>query len=180
MLRVMHALALGAIGAGLAHIAILLMLPTFSDNTVWSRMVAATDLYEPARLDQLGSSTATVDDADPLFQVVACRFDLADGLVRFQANGQVLFWSASIYDRAGQNIYSFNDRSSPDSSLDFVVLTPTQMTEVRKGVPDELQQSNFVETDTTAGIAVIRAFAPDETWAPTVRSFLDSLSCQPV
>ena len=50
------------------------------------------------------------------------------------------FWSVSVYDRSGQNIYSFNDRTPPDGNLDFVVLTPAQMIELRKDLPDGIRE----------------------------------------
>ena len=96
-----------------------------------------------------------------------------------QAAGAVPYWSASVYDRAGKNLYSFNDRSARDKALDIVVLTPAQMLEVRKEVPEELGQSVFVESSEEEGVTVIRAFIPDESWGPSVDAFLDSLRCQP-
>lgn len=180
MLRLLHALVLGLVGAGMVHIAVLLLLPSFSGDNVWSRITAATDPYEPVRLDRPGVAGLSVSNPDPLFRIVGCRFDLADGIARIRANGKVPYWSVSIYDRTGANVYSFNDRSSATGTLDFVVLTPAQTGEIRKEVPDELEDSNFIETDIAEGIAVIRAFAPDQTWTPAVGAFVDTMTCQAV
>ena len=53
-------------------------------------------------------------------------------MVRIKAPGNVPFWSVSVYDRSGHNIYSFNDHTATGGKLDSVVLTPAQMIEVRK------------------------------------------------
>lgn len=178
-LRIVHAVLLGLLGAAILHIVILLLLPEISSRSAWSRMAEAADLYQPMPLRNNLSGAARDGNRDPLFRSVACRFDLTDGLLRVQAVGAVPYWSASVYDRAGKNLYSFNDRSARDKALDIVVLTPAQMLEVRKEVPEELGQSVFVESPAEEGVTVVRAFIPDESWAPSVEAFLDSLRCQP-
>ena len=177
--RIGHAVLLGLLGAAILHILILLLLPEISSRSAWSRMAEAADLYQPLPLRNNLPGTARDGNRDPLFRSVACRFDLTDGLLRVQAAGAVPYWSASVYDRAGKNLYSFNDRSARDKALDIVVLTPAQMLEVRKEVPEELGQSVFVESSEEEGVTVIRAFIPDESWGPSVDAFLDSLRCQP-
>ena len=88
-----------------------------------------------ANLRPEGRDGPLVRSVDPLFSAIACRFDLDDGVVHVQAPGRVPFWSMSVYDRNGQNIFSFNDRTSADGRVNFVVLTPAQTIEVRKQLP---------------------------------------------
>ena len=115
--------------------------------------------------------------ADPLFFAAACRFDLDDGMVQVAAPGQVPFWSVSVYDRNGHNVYSFNDHSATNGRLDTVVLTPAQMIEVRKELPEDFAGSIFVEAPIREGIVVIRSFVPDESWKPIIRRFLADATC---
>jgi uncharacterized membrane protein len=122
---------------------------------------------------------SVVQAPDPLFGVVACRFDLEDGPARLTAQGSAPFWSASIYDRSGQNIYNFNDRTAAGSALDFVVVTPAQMIEMRKELPADLESSIFVEADIGEGIVLIRAFMPDESWRPAISAYFKSIACAP-
>jgi uncharacterized membrane protein len=83
----------------------------------------------------------------------------------------------SVYDRNGQNIFSFNDRTAADGKIDFVVLTPIQTIEVRKELPERFVNAVFVEADIGEGIVLVRAFVPDPTWRPAVEAFLGGLSC---
>ncbi|TIW78919.1 MAG: DUF1254 domain-containing protein [Mesorhizobium sp.] len=160
MRRLLHALILGLLGAGIVHIVVLFLVPEFSERDAWSRLATASDLYRMTRLD-----------------AAACRFDLADGLVRIKAPGDVPFWSASVYDRGGHNIYSFNDHNANGEKLDTVVLTPAQMIDVRRDLPEDLQGAIFVEAPIEEGIFVVRAFVPDESWKPIVSRFLEQSSC---
>jgi uncharacterized membrane protein len=178
MRRLLHAILLGLLGAGIVHIVVLLLAPEFSERNAWSRLAMASNLYRMTRLDAEAGGTPVVKSVDPLFYAAACRFDLSDGMVRVKAPGNVPFWSVSVYDRSGHNIYSFNDHSATGRVLDSIVLTPAQMIEIRKDLPEELQGAIFVEAPIDEGMFVIRSFVPDDSWKPTVSRFLEQSSCE--
>ncbi|MGB3391699.1 MAG: DUF1254 domain-containing protein [Pseudaminobacter sp.] len=177
MLRFVHAVILGLLGAGIIHVAILLLVPQFSERDAWSRLAMAADLYKVVRFDTQQGEALAIKSGDPLFYAAACRFDLNDGVVHIRSSGRPPFWSVSVYNRAGQNIYSFNDRAATDGTLDFVVATPSQMVEIRKELSADYRQSIFVETALDEGIIVVRSFVPDDSWNEAVSNFLDTMSC---
>lgn len=176
--RFAYAFVIGLVGAGIVHIAILLLLPAYSPRDPWTRLVALSDLYE--RTQVTGGSDPLIRPADPFFDAVACRFDLDDGMLRLQAPGQVPYWSLSVYDRNGENIYSFTDRTANDRTLDVVVLTGLQMIEMRRGLLPGLENAIFVETEVEEGIVLVRSFRADPTWTGTISDYLDGLSCRPI
>lgn len=98
-------------------------------------------------------------------------------MVQVKSSGKVPFWSVSVYDRNGHNIYSFNDRTATNGMLDMVVLTPARMIEVRKELPEGFERSVFVEAPIGEGIVVVRSFVPDESWKPIVSQFLSGSTC---
>lgn len=178
MRRLLHAVLLGLLGAGIVHVIVLMLVPVFSERDAWSRLAMASDLYKMTRLDAEAGGAPVVKSVDPLFYAAACRFDLAEGMVRIKAPGKVPFWSVSVYDRSGHNFYSFNDQTATGGVLDTMVLTPAQMIDVRRELPEELQGAIFVEAPIEEGIFVIRAFVPDESWKPIVSRFLEQSSCE--
>ncbi len=177
MVRLIYAAIVGLVGAGIVHIAILLLLPVLSEQDSWSRLETEGDLYTFVPLHGVAGKQPIVKSYDPLFEARACRFDLSEGIVHVFAGGTVPFWSVSVYDRNGQNIYSFNDRTASRGTLDFAVVTPVQMIEIRKELPPAFQSSIFVEAAADQGIVVVRAFVPDATWKPAVDRYLDGVSC---
>jgi uncharacterized membrane protein len=177
MLRLLYAILLGLLGAGIVHIAVLFLVPQFSERDAWSRLSMESGLYRMTRLDAEAGVAPVVKSVDPLFYASSCRFDLTDGPLQLRAEGNVPFWSASVYDRAGQNIYSFNDHTSTDGTLDFVVLTPTQMLALRNDLPPAFEKSIFVEAPVEEGIVVVRSFVPDATWKKAVEGFLSATTC---
>jgi uncharacterized membrane protein len=176
MVRLFHALALGLLGAGIVHIVVLLLVPAWSERDAWSALSQQANFYRPVRLDPPGAPPL-IGSLDPLVDAVACRFDLRDGVVQVRTEGSVPFWSISVHERTGLNIYSLNDGSSPQGRFDFVVGTPVQMIALRNAMPPELENAVFIEADTAEGILVVRAFAPDETWEPSVSAWLASVEC---
>jgi uncharacterized membrane protein len=178
MRRLLHVLVLGLLGAGIVHIVVLMLVPDYSERDAWSRLATAADLYTMTPLKAEAGGPPVVKSVDPLFEAAACRFDLDDGLVQVKASGHVPFWSVSVYDRNGHTVYSFNDRNADKGALDAVVLNSAQMIAVRKELPEDLAGSVFVETEAEEGIAVIRAFVPDESWRPAVERFLGQATCE--
>lgn len=177
MLRLLYALMIGIVGAGIVHIAVLLLLPQFSERDAWSSLAEQADFYKAVRIDNGDGAAPVVRAVDPLFHAAACRFDLNDGPVHLSAPGNVPFWSVSIYNRAGQNVYSFNDRATEKGALDFVILTGAQMIEVRKAVPEEYSRAVFVQVAVGEGMVVVRSFVPDPTWEETTSEFLARIAC---
>lgn len=178
MVRFIYALLLGLVGAAVVHIAVLLLVPAYSDRDAWSRLSTRAPAFAVTEIASPQGDAAFAKGADPLFLSTACRFALSTGIARFAASGDVPFWSVSVYDRRGQNIYSFNDRTATDRKLDLVIATPVQMVELRKELPEDYAASVFVETDEREGIVVARTFVPDQSWSGVARKFVESAKCQ--
>jgi len=179
MLRFLYAVLLGIVGAGIVHITILFMLPSYSERDIWSRVSAVAAPYAAIRLDRDSLKGNPPQPANPLLVASACRFELSDGPVHVTAPGAVPMWSMAIYDSDGLNVFGLSDRTATDRTLDLVVLTPTQMQQVRAEVPAGFERSVFVETGTEEGIVLVRVLSPDETWQRVIDAFLDGLSCTP-
>lgn len=176
MVRLVHALVLGLVGAGIIHIIVLLLVPVYSQRDAWAILSEQANFYRTVRLDP-PQATPLIGSLDPLFDAVACRFDLQDGVMRLHGEGVVPYWSMSVHDRAGLSVFSVNDGSSPQGKLDFVVATPTQMIALRNAMPQELADAIFVEADIAEGIAVVRTFIPDPSWEPGVATWLGDINC---
>ncbi len=172
-----YACLAGLFGAGIVHIVVLLLVPEFSERDAWARLGATSNLYEMVRLDSDHAEVQSIGATDPSFVTAACRFDLSEGSVQVATKGKVPFWSAAVYDRGGANLYSLTDRSAVDGALNLVILTPDQMIESRKDMPNDLERSVLVESPVGEGIIVVRAFVPDQSWAGLVGDFVGRSTC---
>lgn len=174
--RLFRVILIGLVGAGIVHGLVLLLIPYVSEADVWARLEDRAPFYQVVRIDP-ASGANMLHLPDPLFEAAACRIDLSEGIVHLRAEGDVPYWSMSIYDRTGQNIFSINDRTSSDGELDFLVATSAQLTELRSSPDDDLGTAVFVETEVQEGIVVVRAFVPDPTFEPSVARYLAGLDC---
>ena len=175
--RLLYAIVLGLVGAGIVHIAILLLLPVVSERNAWSRLERTGELYAMVPASGTARDRRVLRLTDPYVEAVACRFDLGDGIAHIRAAGRVPYWSISVYDRNGTNVYSLNDHATVDGGLDILVLTPLQMVELRKDLPAEFQSSIFVEADIEEGIVVVNSFVPDPSWKPAISAYLKGATC---
>lgn len=177
MAKLLHLFITGLVGAGIVHIAVLMLIPSRAEGDAFSRLARLGPEFsfikaaDPAAIPVLA-------DTDPLFALSACRFSLEDGLVHARASGTVPFWSVSVFNGKGENIYSYNDRNSAGGVVDLAVGTPVQIVNLRQDLPEEFSRSIFVEAETDKGTIVLRTFVPDQDAKATADAFLASAECE--
>lgn len=177
MFRFAHLVLLGLFGAAAVHLAILFLLPTYSERDMWSALASKQDLYAFVRLGKDEANPLLSERQNPFLEEAACRFDLENGMTWLTAETRVPFWSFSIYDRKGINVFNVNDRSAEKGKLDALIMNAPQLLELRKGLPEMLTTSLVAQTDLSEGMVVVRVFLPDETWRATVERFFEELRC---
>ncbi len=178
MSKLFYAILLGLVGAGIVHIVILLLIPAFSERDAWSRLEKSGPTYSFVKTVTDDDTVQTIKSADPLFESAACRFDLRNGPVRILGTGTVPFWSVSVYDRRGQNLYSFNDRIATGGVLDLLIVNPAQILELRKDPPPEIVSAVIAETEIEEGVVVLRSFMPDSSWSRHVQNYINQAVCE--
>jgi uncharacterized membrane protein len=178
--KLLRALLFGLVGAGIVHIAVVLLIPYYSDRNAWSRISSYGDDWQFHKVTDTGKPGTAPLAFDPFFQAAACRFDITDLPAHITGVGTLPYWSISVYNRQGENIYSINDRTAIADQLDLVVATPLQMIELNKSKPLAAENSVLIEADMDEGFVVIRSFVPDESWKDQVDAFLKSASCTPL
>ena len=179
MRRLLHAIVLGLIGAGIVHAAIIILMPHFGERDLLTRLSAVTVPDRFAPLSDNLMAQAGLQPTDPAIRLAACRFSIADSPVRLTAEGTVPFWSVSIFDARGVNLYSINDRSADPEVMDVLVATPLQLIELKKVSPADIADAIVFENEMDEGFAVLRVLRHTDSWSDLVDSFLASADCGP-
>lgn len=197
MVRLLHAILTGLVGAALLHVVIILALPHFVRADAYRRVEALgpQGLFHPLAGageggalrglagDKGAAQPSTVrpplSSQDPFISVAACIVTLEGGPVRLFADGDVPFWSVGIFDRNSNEVYSMSDRTSITGALDILVGRAVDLPAIRKAVPPDLAQSILVEMPDSGGYAVLRALAPAPSYRSSVADFLGSAQCGP-
>ena len=180
MAKTFYALALGLLGALLVHIATIFLIPRMAENDAWARLSRTSQPGAFSIAEANSDIAASMRAFDPNFVIAACQFSLAEGPVSLAGSAAPDFWSLSIFNRQGANIFSINDRSMQDGLLDVVVATPLQLVEFQKDMPTELVNSVFAEADVRDGFVMLRAFVPEASMRAQVVNFIKSASCEPL
>ncbi|PWL19041.1 hypothetical protein DKP76_00195 [Falsochrobactrum shanghaiense] len=174
MTRLLHLILLGLIGAVIVHIAILLLVPRYSDKNAWSHIETLGDAYRFYTLDQ---KSGVLSNPDPLMRQAVCRFDLADGPVQIATRGAPPFWSLSVYAPNGDNLYSLNDNVSTEQALDLIIADSVGMAGLRAEGRQNDSRTILVEQGIGEGAIILRAFVPDSSWQIEVQRFFDEAHC---
>lgn len=198
MVRLLHAILTGLVGAALLHVVIILALPHFVRADAYRRVEALgpAGLFHPlagageggALRGLAGDKGAALSSSsvrpplssqDPFISVAACIVSLDGGPVRLFAEGDVPFWSVGIFDRNSNEVYSMSDRTSITGALDILIGRAVDLPAIRKAIPPGLAQSILVEMPDSGGYAVLRALAPTPSYRSSVADFLGSAQCRP-
>lgn len=179
MARMLYATVIALVGAALVHLAIVLMLPHFSTNDAWRQLENGVEPYIPVRLDRSanGSKLAAAQSVDPMFVVVACRYDLNDGVFVVNAPNIGDFWSVAVFDDFGRAIFSANNRIVVSDTLQLAVALPLQLRSLQQTPREAYADAVFAQTRSSRGFVVLRMFRPDSSWEPVAREFADNIEC---
>ena len=178
--RIFYAVVLGGLGALLIHILTIFLIPGFAENDAWARLPKQVEDGYFTLVNRDDPLAASMQAFDQNFVYGACRFGLSEGPFGLAGGTAPTFWSLSVYDRRGINLYSINDKSLQGNDLDVVIATPLQITELQKDMPPELSGSVFVEADTRDGFVLLRSYVPEPGLLEKARTFVSSTNCAPL
>jgi uncharacterized membrane protein len=167
----------GVLLGGIIHITIIFLVPTYSTRDAWTSVGRFGDDNQFHLLPRAEPGTEPLPYLDPGMAYAVCRFSLSKSPVRMRAALPDTFWLLAVFDRRGRNIYSLNDRSAEDGSLDLVVATPLQNAELKQASRATLESSIIIENPATSGFALLRVFVPDPTLADPAIAALVAAKC---
>ena len=178
MKRAIYTIAVMLVVASIVHIAVVLLIPSYASQDAWSKLSNTAGKRSFNIIARPEQGAAALPQLDPALGVSACLFDLNEGPIRVEAEGDLPFWSVAVFDRRGQNIYSFNDRTAIERRLLMAVVSPTQRALLRKNPMEELEQAIIVEADAAEGFILLRALQSNQSWTPRIERFLSNATCE--
>jgi len=178
MSRLFYLFLVGLVLAGIVHLTIILLIPSYATKDAWTRLASKSAVWSFAPVANPESPRSVLPLVDPAFRMAACRFDLNEAPLRLSSNGTAPFWSVAIFDRQGRNIYSFNDRTAIERKLSALVVNPVQMARLRKNPPPDAESAVLVETSSAKGFVVVRVLQSDPSWTVETHNFLQNAKCE--
>ncbi len=176
ILRILYFTLCTIVIAGLVHIAVVLLIPSYGSRDAYARLSRDFPMLDFKAMPE-GGSQSPIADMDPFFAYGVCRFDITAEGVRIAAPRIDTFWSATIVNEDGTVVYSLNNRTAIETRLDLLLLSPVQVLRLREAQPPEIENSIVVESDMNEGFVVLRVLRPNESWRKRAREHIEGVKC---
>ncbi|UXM96278.1 hypothetical protein N5853_06630 [Bartonella sp. HY329] len=177
MIRIFYIALMAVLGAIIVHITLLFLYPTLQQQVFWGEI---KQLAPANQFTALPAQNSIIQETDPIAQIRLCHFDLSNNPIHFYAKGNVAFWSLSIYNDKGDNLYSINDRTSPDQILDLVLGDPIQIMDYRQIIADKIKKPVLTQQSLDRGFAILRVLKPSNDWQKNIDTFFSSAKCSEI
>jgi uncharacterized membrane protein len=107
-----------------------------------------------------------------------CRYDLAQGPLKFIAPVSQGYTSVSFYTRFGVSYYAINDRAAGRRTIELDLMTAEQHGQMPDDEEVTAADRLIVESPTLTGLIVLRALAPEPGSMATARGVLAAAQCR--
>ena len=165
--------------AGAIHICTILLVPIFAPSDGWSRLASVAGDQRFTEVPVRNADENWVAGLDPLFVNGACRVAVTDVPAGIAVQARDRFWSLALYNPQGTIIFSLNDRTAVQGSLDMVVVNPEQNVRLQASPSVEIDQTIVVESASDELVALLRLYAPTPTAQQDARRILNQAECLP-
>jgi uncharacterized membrane protein len=179
MIRWLLWIAGGLVLGGIVHLTTILVLPRTATKDAYSRLAPLAPVNGFALLPAPTPEASSVPFMDPAFATAVCRYDLAKGPVKLIVPVSQAYTSVTFYTRNDIAYYAINDRAAGRRSIELDLMTPRQRAEL----PDDEEVTSadrlIVESPTSTGLIVARAFSPEPSLMPAATASLKAAQCRP-
>jgi uncharacterized membrane protein len=168
----------GLLLGGIVHLATVLLLPRTATQDAYTRLTALSPVNKVVPLQAPTPDDAVMPFMDPAFAAAVCRYDLADGPMKFSVPVSQAYTSVSFYTRNGVAYYAINDRAAGRRVIELDLMTREQ----RADLPDDTEVTAadrlIVESPTATGLILVRALSPERGLISMARQALVAAQCR--
>ncbi|MCL6229377.1 DUF1254 domain-containing protein [Bartonella bilalgolemii] len=175
MFKFIHTILLIGISTIIVHIGILLLIPHYTRNNIWTSL---EKIGPPYQFVDLASYNPIRQSMDPLFLLKVCKFNLENGPVHLTTPQTTQFWSLSAYTSEGIIFYNLNDKTTPNAKLNLIIGSPLQITKLKHSKIEHTLNPVLVSQKSNEGFTILRVFTPSPLEKKESESFLAKATCR--
>jgi uncharacterized membrane protein len=179
MIRWVLWIAGGLVLGGIVHLVSIMWLPRTATQDAYARLAPIGPVNGFKLLPAPTPADSTMPFMDPAFATAVCRYDLSNGPVKLSVPLSPAYTSVTFYTRYDTAYYAINDRSAGRRAIELDLMTTKQ----RNAIPDDEDVTAadrlIVESPTTTGLIVARAFSPEPSQLATATASLNGAQCRP-
>ena len=177
MIRTVLWVLAGTMLGVIIHIGVILVLPAYARNDIWSRVTALKALDQAVVLAAVEPEAPNPMHLDPELAYAVCQIDLELGPGVVSGVLPQGFWSVAVFDRAGTVIYATTNRDGLGQSLDMGIFNPAQTRLLAQQQLDIAEGLLIVEATDDDVFAVVRVAPPYPAVRARYEAALSELVC---
>jgi uncharacterized membrane protein len=177
MIRLALWLLGGILLGGIVHLATVLLLPELATKDAYSRLSPVAPVNTAAVLPPPTPEQSMLPFLDPAFAMAVCRYDLAEGPLKFSVPISPSYTSVSFYTRNDTAYYAINDRAAGRRVIELELMTSAQRGELPGDEEVTAADRLIVESPTLTGLIVIKALAVEPGLMSAAQAALASAKC---
>ena len=167
----------GVMLGAVIHIGVILVLPRFATNDIWTRVAALNAREEAVLLPAVEAGAANPMGLDPELSYAVCQIDLRLGPGVVSGILPQGFWSVAVFDRSGSVIYSTTNRDGLGQALDLGIFNAAQTRLLARQQLDIAEGLLIVVAASDDVFAVVRVAPPYPEVRTRYEAALSDLVC---
>jgi uncharacterized membrane protein len=179
MTRWLLIVTVGVVLGAIVHLATIMLLPRTATQDAYARLLPVTPVNNVVPLPPPTPDGALMPFMDPAFAGAVCRYDLAQGPLKFIVPVSPAYTSVSFYTRNDIAYYAINDRAAGRRTIELELMTSAQRAELPDDEEVTAADRLIVESPTPTGLIAIRALAAEPGLMPAARGALGAARCAP-
>jgi uncharacterized membrane protein len=167
----------GVLLGGIVHLGTVLWLPELATQDAYSRLSPVAQVNTVTPLPSPTPDNAVVPFLDPAFALAVCRYDLANGPLKFSVPVSPAYTSVSFYTKNDVVYYAINDRAAGRRVIELELMTTEQRGELPGDEEVTAADRLIVESPTLTGLILIKALAPEPGLMGAAQAALKAAKC---
>lgn len=167
----------GLVLGGIIHIGVILALPAFATDGLWSRIATLGAANKPVVLAAPAAAEPNPLRLDPELAYAVCQIDLRQGPGFVRGTLPLAFWSVAVYGPSGTVLYSTTNRDGIGNVLELGIFNAAQTRLLAQQQLDVAEGLLIVESQEDDVIAVVRLAPPHQAMRRRYEAALAALSC---
>jgi len=177
MIRTLLWIFAGVLLGGVIHILVILALPSFATQDLWSRISALDAMDKAVVLEVPKPGEPNPLRLDPNMAYAVCQVDLSSGPGVVSGTLPDAFWSLAVYNRSGAVLYSTTNRDGVGQNLDLGIFNPAQTRLLAQQQLDITEGLLIVESPQNDVFIVVRLAPPHPAMKARYEEALADLDC---
>jgi uncharacterized membrane protein len=167
----------GVLLGGIVHLTTVLWLPELATQDAYSRLTPVAPVNAVTPVNAPTPDKSVVPFLDPAFAMAVCRYDLANGPLKFSVPVSPAYTSVSFYTRNDVAYYAINDRAAGRRVIELDLMTSDQRSDLPGDEEITAADRLIVESPTVTGLIVIKALAPEPGLMAAAQAALKAAKC---